>query len=234
MTRSLCIAVFLAVLPRAALGQTSTDSGALVVNCGDASTMQVALTFDDGPTAEYTPKVLEVLRRHKVKAAFFVTGLGARQYPQLIRAIAAQGHLVATHSFHHPRHASSRAGRKQILLTEKAIRRAGVVPSRYYRPPYGIVTDKIRQLCQRLRYHIVLYSFLSPDYRRPPINELVAGVRRFTTPGGIVVMHDGGGDRSRTVEALPTIIKELSRRYKLVRLDELLGPYLSRRNRCKK
>lgn len=233
MSRLLCMLLVLAAFPKTALSQRS-GPGALVVRCGDPSTKQVALTFDDGPTLEYTPRVLKILRQHRVKAAFFVTGLGARQYPHLVRAISEQGHLVANHSFHHPRQASLRAWRKQILLTEKAIRRAGVVPSRYYRPPYGIVTDGIRHLCQRLRYHILLYTFLSPDFRRPPVNELVAGIKRFTTAGGIIVMHDGGGDRSRTVEALPAIIKALRRRYRLVRLDELLGPGLSRINRCKK
>ena len=232
MMRGLWVALVLAASPLPALGQSPAPEAA-VITCGDAATRQVALTFDDGPTREYTPKILKILRQHRVKATFFVIGWGANQHPQLVRAMVEQGHLVANHSFHHPRKASLRSWRKQILLTEKVIRKAGVVPSRYYRPPYGIVTPGIRRLCKRLGYHIVLYSLLSPDYRRPPVFEIVAGVTRFTTPGGIVVLHDGGGDRSRTVKALPAMIKALSKKYKLVRLDRLLGPRLSRINRCK-
>lgn len=212
------------------------DAGAMVIRCGNAASGQVALTFDDGPTGEHTPKVLEVLRKHRIKAAFFVTGLGARQHPHLIRAIAAAGHLVGNHSFHHPKRASLRAWRKQILLTEKAIRNAGVVPSRFYRPPYGIVTPRIRRLCKRLGYHIVTWSLMAPDFRRRPrtAKEIELAVLRYTTAGGVVVLHDGGGDRKHTVEALPAIIRQLSRKHTLVRLDRLLGPGQRNRNRCGK
>jgi len=194
------------------------------VRCGSPAGNRVALTFDDGPSYRFTPRVLAVLRRHGVRATFFVLGRLARRHPELLRQIQADGHLVANHSWDHPRAGDAELWRRQIRRTEAAIRAAGVRPAPYFRPPHGKVTPWLLRVCHELGYTIVLYTLLSSDWQRPGIAALVRQVTHRVAPGGIVVLHDAGGNRSNTLAALPAILRALSRRYELVPLDQLLGP----------
>jgi peptidoglycan/xylan/chitin deacetylase (PgdA/CDA1 family) len=195
------------------------------IYCGPPAQPRVALTFDDGPNPIYTSKVLAMLRRHRVRATFFVTGRAAWRWASLVRSMYADGHLVANHSWDHPKSGTEEQWRRQILDTEAAILAAGVPPARLFRPPYGKVTPAVRRACAALGYDVVLYTLLSPDYRRPGKAPLVAAVLNRATPGGIIVMHDGGGNRAQTAAALPAIISGLTRRkgLQIVRLDVLLG-----------
>jgi peptidoglycan/xylan/chitin deacetylase (PgdA/CDA1 family) len=213
-------------------GQRAPEAGtkrdaaeALVLRCGKPGDPRVALTFDDGPTRRFTPRVLDILRRHKVKAAFFVLGQSARREPELLRRVAAEGHLLANHSWDHPKRAGLEEWRGQIGRTREAITQAGVAASPYFRPPHGTVTAATRTACAERRYTIILYTLLSSDWTRPGAAVLTRQVTRGLGSGGIVVLHDGGGERSQTVEALPDIIRGLrARGLEPVRLDELLGP----------
>jgi peptidoglycan/xylan/chitin deacetylase (PgdA/CDA1 family) len=185
----------------------------------------VALTFDDGPNQKHTRQVLAILRRHNARATFFVLGGPARRNPDLLKQIAAEGHLVASHSWDHPKRIGLEEWRAQIQRTHEAILKAGVTPSPYLRPPHGIITPAVRQACAEQRLTIVLYTLLSSDWTLPGKDRLVRQVVGALAPGGIVVLHDGGGDRRQTVEALPEIIRGLrGKGLELARLDELLGP----------
>jgi peptidoglycan-N-acetylglucosamine deacetylase len=199
----------------------------LALRCGSPEKPKVAITFDDGPTRRYTRKVLAILRQQRVKATFFVLGQQARSQPDLIRGIDAEGHLLANHSWGHPRRADLEEWRAEIQKTRDAIARAGVKPNRFFRPPHGTVTPAVQQACAEQDLTIILYTLLSSDWTRPGADALVKQVVRGMAPGGIVVLHDGGGERSQTVEALPQIIKGLRQRgLEPVRLDELLGSEL--------
>jgi peptidoglycan/xylan/chitin deacetylase (PgdA/CDA1 family) len=196
----------------------------------------VALTFDDGPVRgrSQTKKILAILRKHKVKATFFVLGRMAKRHPDLIKAIAEQGHLLANHSWDHPKRQNYKGWVKQIKSTEKAILAAGAKPSSYYRPPHGITTKLVQRVCADLGYEIVLYTLLSSDWLRPGVKKLTRQVTRILKGGGIVVMHDGGGNRAQTIAALPGIIAGLRKRgLEPVRLDELLEGGAGRRGPCK-
>jgi len=195
------------------------------VRCGDPrSGPRVALTFDDGPS-RFTPRLLDVLRRERVKATFFVLGRLVRRHPALVRRMHAEGHLVANHSFNHPKRAPVEELRRQILETERLIRAAGVSPAPYFRPPHGVVRPSLLRLCHELGYTVVLYTLLSSDWEIPGVDALIRQVLHRTAPGSIVVLHDAGGNRRQTLEALPGIIGGLRRKgFSLVTLDALLGP----------
>ena len=196
------------------------------LRCGSPHGGQVALTFDDGPASPYTRAILALLQQHKVRATFFVLGRQGKHNPRLLQAIAEQGHLLANHSWDHPRRASLAEWRSQIQRTEDVFRRSGVQPSHYFRPPHGIVSREVQEACAELGYTIVLYTVLSSDWQRPGAQALVEQVSTRLRPGGIVVLHDGGGNRSQTVAALPEIIRRLRQKgLEPVRLDQLLGPH---------
>jgi len=193
--------------------------------CGRPDRRRVAVTFDDGPGTRFTRRLLRVLRQHRQRATFFVLGRLVKRYPELVREIAADGHLVANHSWDHPRGGTTAHWRQQILRTEEAIRAAGVTPARFFRPPHGRVTPQIRHVCQQLGYTIGLYTVLSSDWERPGAVELARQVAYRVAPGAIVVLHDAGGDRGQTLDALPLILRRLRQKdYALVGLDDLLDP----------
>ncbi len=211
---------------------TSRPQLAPIVRCAPPSSRQVALTFDDGPyrSRRQTERVLEILARKRVKATFFILGRLARRYPKLLQRIHREGHLLASHSWDHPKRQSRKGWISQLRRTEAAVRRAGVPLSRYYRPPHGIVNTLVRKICADLGYTIALYTLLSSDWRRPGVDALVRQVTTRLHRGGIVVLHDGGGDRRQTIAALPAIIDGLRKRgLEPVRMDRLLASGVKRR-----
>jgi len=195
----------------------------LIVHCGSPRTAQVSLTFDDGPHPVYTPQILEILEQQRVHATFFVLGRRAQRYPELIREIARRGHTLANHSWSHTKHNTRAGWREQIGHTDEIIHRLVPSSQAFYRPPHGIVTPEVKRLCVELGQTIVLYTLLSSDWQRPGTQKLAEQVGDGLNAGGIVVLHDGGGNRTQTVEALPLIIEKLKKR-KLtpVTLDALL------------
>ncbi|MFZ5784887.1 MAG: polysaccharide deacetylase family protein [Acidobacteriota bacterium] len=214
----------LLIVPRLAAAAPAESGAALVVRCGSPSKAEVALTFDDGPTGKHTPRVLAILKQHKVQGTFFVLGGMARRNPALLKRIVDEGHLVASHSYTHPKRASVETWRDELRRTDEAIRAGGVTPSPYFRPPHGTVTAAVRKVCAERRETIVLYTLLSSDWTRPGKEALVRQVVGGLAPGGIVVLHDGGGERGQTVAALPEIIQGLRKKgLEPVRLDTLLG-----------
>ncbi len=194
-----------------------------ILRRGPAGTRGVALTFDDGPTRGTTPKILDILKNAKVKATFFMVGRNVRRNPDLARRAVQEGHLVANHTWDHPHQGSTDDWRQQIHHTEVALFNAGVKPSLYFRPAHGIINPKVVRASSDLGYTIVLYTLLSSDWERPGVQALTKQVVWRATPGGILVLHDGSGDRSQTIEALPKIIEGLRRRgLEPIRLDHLL------------
>ncbi|MBW2534715.1 MAG: polysaccharide deacetylase family protein, partial [Deltaproteobacteria bacterium] len=145
--------------------------------------------------------------------------------PDLTLRLHREGHLVANHSYDHPRRLDPAGWREQILRTEQLIRDARVPPAPFFRPPHGQVSPALLELCHELGYSLVLYTLLSSDWAQPGVETVVSQAIHRVAPGGVVVLHDAGGNRKQTVEALPGIIRGLRRRgYRLVTLDRLLGP----------
>jgi cellulose synthase/poly-beta-1,6-N-acetylglucosamine synthase-like glycosyltransferase/peptidoglycan/xylan/chitin deacetylase (PgdA/CDA1 family) len=194
---------------------------------------RIALTFDDGPDPRWTPAVVAVLRRERVPATFFVVGSEAARHPDLIRMLVRNGHELGNHTFTHVQlSAGPRWERRlQLGLTEAVL--AGITGhyTRLVRPPYSATPDAITLHDERslaalagTRYLIVLADYDSEDWRRRGVKAIVRRASPPATSGGIVMFHDGGGERSQTVAALAQLIPRLrARGFRFVTVSELAG-----------
>jgi len=184
----------------------------------------VALTFDDGP-GPYTGALLDELARLHVPATFFVVG---RQVPDFASALQREvdlGMTVGDHTADHRDLAllSARDQRRQVVEDADALRSYGAPWPRLFRPPYGSYDATTHRVLGRQRMLSVLWSVDSEDYTRPGAGAIVRNVVGAVRPGAIVLMHDGGGDRSQTLAAIPRIVARLrAAGYRLVSVPRLL------------
>ncbi len=162
--------------------------------------LQVALTFDDGPNPTYTPQVLDVLRRMHVKATFFMVGNLVERYPSVARQVSAAGMTIGS--------LQEKQIVDEIAGCVKALAAVGVQPH-FFRPPGGTWNPFVIQAASARGMRTVLWAIDTRDYARPPAGTLVQSILAQARPGSIVLLHDGGGDRSNTVAALPGIINGL-------------------------
>lgn len=173
----------------------------------------VALTFDDGPHPEWTPRILDVLKAKGVKATFFCVGQMASRYPDLVRRVVGEGMAVGNHTWGHARlarrdqgHVQSELARGRDVLTSLG---AGVST---FRPPYGSYDTSAVSVGAALGMRTVVWTIDSQDYRRPGPEAIFQRIMDTVRPGSIILMHDGGGDRLQTLAALPTLIDALRAR----------------------
>jgi cellulose synthase/poly-beta-1,6-N-acetylglucosamine synthase-like glycosyltransferase/peptidoglycan/xylan/chitin deacetylase (PgdA/CDA1 family) len=180
-----------------------------------------AITFDDGPDPTWTPKVLDVLRKHDAKATFFVVGSQVARYPELTRRIVAEGHELGIHTFTHPDLAVMPAWRRRMEYTQTrlAIVQTTGVETRLVRFPYSSQPDAIDnaewQLIQEagdLGYVAVVNDTDSRDWARPGVNAIVKKAMPTDDSGAISLWHDAGGDRSQTVAALDRFLPAMKDR----------------------
>ena len=175
------------------------------------------LTFDDGPHPTWTPEVLDVLGRYEVTATFFVLGLNVSRYPQIIERMVDAGHEAENHTFDHIW--LSKAAREdivtQVTSTDDALHAVAgtrVDPIKCLRPPYAATNERAVRTAAELGKSIVLWSIDPQDWRRPPAEQIASHVLANVRPGAIILMHDGGGERSQTVAALETVLAGLTGR----------------------
>ena len=185
----------------------------------------VALTFDDGPSI-YTPRILAVLAALHVPATFFVIGRQVSGFAAVLRAAAAAGNEIGNHTFNHPdlRYLSSGAIGSEVQQTQDAVRAAAGVTPLWLRPPDGDVDAHVVQTAAALGLRTVLWNVDPRDWSLPGVDTIIARVLAQAHPGSVILMHDGGGDRSETVAALPTIIRTLqSDGYQFLTVSALFG-----------
>jgi len=171
----------------------------------------VSLTFDDGPNPPDTLRLLDVLRRRHVRAVFCLWGDHVREHPEVVRRIAAEGHVLCNHSLHHDDLSvlTPEQIRADLAETSVLIRRA--VPHAripYFRAPYGS-WGQSPQVAAELGMQPLGWRLAITDWEPPGTDVLVQRLRDGITPGAVVLLHDGGGDRSQTVAAVDQIIPEL-------------------------
>jgi peptidoglycan/xylan/chitin deacetylase (PgdA/CDA1 family) len=185
---------------------------------------EVALTFDDGP-GPYTPAILAILDRENVPATFFEVGVLETYFHASTAAIVARGDPIGDHTESHAPMGELRpkAQRTQLLQDASAIGAYGAPFPRLFRPPYGSWDPATLRLLHSYRMLMVLWSVDTNDYRRPGVQAIIRAAVAGARPGVIILLHDAGGNRTETVEALPRIIRALrARGYKLVTVPRLL------------
>lgn len=185
---------------------------------------EVALTFDDGP-GPYTPQVLAALARAHAPATFFEIGFMLRWFHDSTSAIVARGDPIGDHTETHPpmSELSSSAQRSELLDQAAAISRYGAPFPRLFRPPYGVYDDTTLALLHRYGMLMVMWTVDSNDYLRPGVASIVHRVLTGARPGAIILLHDAGGNREQTVDAIPKIVRGLrARGYRLVTVPRLL------------
>jgi peptidoglycan/xylan/chitin deacetylase (PgdA/CDA1 family) len=192
---------------------------------GNICLPRVALTFDDGPNPHYTPQVLAVLKQYGVKATFFCVGQHVAAYPDLVKQEYAAGHAIGNHSWSHPVLAflSGPATLSQLKRTSDAIQQVIGVRPIFFRPPYGAFSSQVLTRANCLGMITVIWNVRATDWAKPGVDVISDRVIERTGNGAIILLHDGGGDRSETVAALPTIIEGLQRRgFTFVTLQEMM------------
>ncbi len=173
----------------------------------------VKLTFDDGP-GDYTYRVLDVLKKYKVKATFCVVGKNIADYPKTTLRIVREGHLICNHSFTHAdlTTLSTAKVKKEITDCQKAIKGATKVNTKVIRFPYGASNPKVRKVAKDLKLRSLGWDVDPEDWRNPPAKTITARILKATGPGDIVLLHDGGGDRKQTVASLAGTIAKLKKK----------------------
>ena len=177
---------------------------------GDGSRREIALTFDDGPHPRDTPRLLEVLERHRVRATFHLVGKSAERHPDLVGLIHECGHQPALHCYRHvpfpledPAVLRKGLERTRIAIAEAC--RISPETIRDLRPPYGAFTARTRSLLAAWGYRLVMWSCMPPHWMQP-VHWSIRQVMESLLPGAVIVLHDGHGHGRRVTEIVEAII----------------------------
>jgi peptidoglycan/xylan/chitin deacetylase (PgdA/CDA1 family) len=191
-------------------GRKAAPVSAEIVHASDGGARAVNITIDDGPDPVWTPRVLQVLRDHGVKATFCMVGTQASAHPDLVKAVVAAGHRLCDHTVSHDvtmDRKSQAYQSRQILDAERMITEAsGGVRPMYYRAPGGAFTPYSRHLAASRGMRPLGWNVDSKDFERLGTNTIVATVRNEISNGPTLLFHDAGGDRSQTVAALRELL----------------------------
>jgi peptidoglycan/xylan/chitin deacetylase (PgdA/CDA1 family) len=196
---------------------------------GPRDARRLALTFDDGPDPECTPRVLDILGEARVRATFFLVGERAARVPELVRRMVAEGHEVANHSWSHRSLwlCGPRTTRAEIVRAHEGLAALAGVAPRHFRPPWGMVNAAMFTALRRVHERCVFWS-IQPEGQRPvPATRQVAYVVERAHPGAIIDLHDAEGTPAapgRLLAALPALLEGLRvRGYALTTVAELLS-----------
>jgi peptidoglycan/xylan/chitin deacetylase (PgdA/CDA1 family) len=183
----------------------------------------IAMTFDDGPSTTITPKLLDILAAHHIKATFFVIGENVAEHSEIVARAAREGHEIGNHSWSHPNFAKmSDAGvRSQLQRTDDAIKSATGARPTLLRPPYGSITARQKRwIHDEFGYQIILWDVDPYDWKRPGPSVVCNRILKETRPGSIVLSHD---IHPGTIEAMPSTFDQLQARgFKFVTVSELI------------
>jgi peptidoglycan/xylan/chitin deacetylase (PgdA/CDA1 family) len=183
----------------------------------------IALTLDDGPQAKLTPKLLDLLAAHHIKATFFVIGENVAEHPEIVTRAAHEGHEIGNHSWSHPNlgKMSDDAVRRQLQRTDEAIKSATGARPTLLRPPYGSLSARQKRwIHDEFGYRIILWDVDPLDWKRPGPAIVRSRIVKQTRSGSIVLAHD---IHPGTIEAMPAILDDLEAKgFKFVTVSELI------------
>jgi len=184
----------------------------------------VAITFDDGPHATLTPKLLDLLAARKMKATFFVVGENVVEYPEILKRAVREGHEIASHSWSHPNlgKMGDDGVRRELQKTDDAIKAAIGVRPTLMRPPYGSITARQKiWINESFGYRIIIWDVDPLDWKRPGPSAVCQRIVNETRPGSIILAHD---IHPPTIEAMPATFDQLQEKgFKFVTVSELLA-----------
>lgn len=191
---------------------------------GVSGTPYVAMTFDDGPHPQNTPRLLDMLRTRNIKATFYVIGGNVDRHPQIVRRIVAEGHEIGNHTYTHRKLTSlgDTDVRSEMKRTEDSIVRAAGVKPRTMRPPYGALNQRQRQMVySEFSYPTIMWSVDPQDWKRPGPSVVKSRILNNTNNGAIILAHDL---HAPTVDAMPgTFDGLLSRGYKFITVSQMIA-----------
>lgn len=184
----------------------------------------IALTFDDGPHAIHTAKLLDILKEEHIPVTFFVVGRNAQSNPELVRRMALEGHEVGNHTWSHPALPSTSTGSVDLELnkTSDIIQQLTGARPQTMRPPYGALNQRVKkQILDKHGMHIILWSVDPKDWQKPNVNTIRQRMVAGASPGGIILGHD---IHAGTIKAIPYVIRDLKALgYQFVTVTELLA-----------
>ncbi len=174
----------------------------------------VALTFDDGPSPIYTPQILAILKKYHVKATFFMVGVNAQKYPDVVRQVLAEGHAINSHSLTHPMltKLNDKQLYREIVMPQKIIYDITGKKPVCLRYPFGMSNEHVRAAIRAEGIMPVPMGFNSFDYNRPGVQKIVSWVLKNSYSGQVILLHDGYDKRQQTVDALPAIIEGIQKK----------------------
>jgi peptidoglycan/xylan/chitin deacetylase (PgdA/CDA1 family) len=204
--------------------RAAAEESSITFNSVHVDGPYIAMTFDDGPSATLTPKLLDLLAANHIKATFFVIGENVVEHPEIVARAAREGHEIGNHSWSHPNFGkmSDESVRRQLRQTDDAIKSATGKRPTLMRPPYGSITAREKRwIHDEFGYDIILWDVDPYDWKRPGPAVVRNRILKETRPGSIVLSHD---IHPGTIEAMPSTFEELEAKgFKFVTVSELIG-----------
>lgn len=205
------------------------DYDDIIIRHGNSEEKLIALTFDDGPDKDFTPQVLDILKKNDIKATFFVVGENVGSNPEILKREYEEGHAIGNHTFTHINVAKRGYGEieKEINKTQEAVKKViGKEPS-LFRPPYRAISREMCSIAKSKNMNIVLWSDLDPrDWSNPGVDYIANTIINKVENGTIILLHDYNNlrnKRSQTVQAIDIAIPKLKEKgYKFVTVPELI------------
>src|SRR5437016_13183223 len=203
--------------------QAAAEDPSITFNSVHVDGPYIPMTFDDGPSATLTSKLLDLLAAHHIKATFFVIGENVAENPEIVARAAREGHEIANHSWSHPNFGkmSDESVRRQLQQTDDAIKSATGKGPTLLRPPYGSITAREKRwIHDEFGYDIILWDVDPYDWKRPGPAVVRARILKETQPGSIVLSHD---IHPGTIEAMPSTLDALAAKgFKFVTVSEVI------------
>lgn len=184
----------------------------------------IAMTFDDGPSPETTPRLLDILKQRNIKATFFMIGQNAERNPTIVKRILAEGHEIGNHSWTHPQLSKLADDRvtEEINKTQNAIKDASGYTPVLMRPPYGAITARQKEWIEKqFGLSVIIWSVDPFDWKRPGASVIEQRILAGARPGAIVLSHD---IHKQTVDAMPATLDALAAKgFKFVTVSQLIA-----------